>query len=92
PTLFKVYAQHLVDIIMGHGFSTVSYTDDSQIIISLTSDTGLLFTKCNAFLRDITDYMSNSNSILNGDRTGSGTLKPNYLDELPPPKTEIKTL
>ncbi|KAJ1125462.1 hypothetical protein NDU88_003894 [Pleurodeles waltl] len=69
PTLFNIYMTPLTTIVRNHGMNIVSYTDDTQLIISLTKDPDMAKNNFHLGMEAVTTWMRESCLKLNSDKT-----------------------
>lgn len=67
PTLFNIYMTPLTDVIRSHGLNIISYSDDTQLILSLTKDPSKA-NLCNA-MTNVAERKSDNSLQLNSNKT-----------------------
>ncbi|KAJ1129421.1 hypothetical protein NDU88_007791 [Pleurodeles waltl] len=69
PTLFNVYMSPLATIARQHNLKIITYADDTQLILSLTSDPDAARASLHEGMKDVAEWMKNSRLKLNSDKT-----------------------
>lgn len=59
----------LVNIVKGHGLNIISYSDDTQLILSLTNDPTTTKDKLLRNMKEVAAWMNNNCLKLNTDKT-----------------------
>lgn len=103
PTLFNVYLSPLANIIRSFGFDTVSYADDTQILIKWGHNLLDVQTRFSNCMIAINTWMAKNYLMLNtakteimlfgpAKKTWSADWWPNELGQCPMPKETVKNL
>lgn len=58
PTLFHIYVAPFMELIKPFGFSTVSYADDTQIVVSINNNVDKVAFHFNSYTTSLVNWMS----------------------------------
>lgn len=103
PTLFNIYVTPLAEIIRQHGFTAVSYANDTQIVVSISDNIAETADCFNSCMSQINRWMSNNCLKLNSQKTevlllGTNTSFwspswwPSEMGDCPEPVKKVKNL
>lgn len=71
PTLYNVYMAPLAHVIRSHGINIVSYTNNPQVILSLTDNNQITRTNFTTCMSSMANLMKQNSLKLNTDKTNS---------------------